>query len=189
MNTPAHLILGAAAFGKPNQNHVIAAAVIGSLLPDLSLYLLAGWELVVRGTNPQIVFGQLYFSDAWQQVFAIDNSFVLWGIALGLAVWRRIDWAVALTAGALLHIALDFPLHNEDARMHFWPLTEWRFYSPWSYWDSASGGRVIGVMELVLVMGAAAFAIMRFRAWGWRALIAALAALQGYTFYQWYFFF
>ncbi|WP_328795072.1 hypothetical protein [Jannaschia marina] len=42
MNTPAHLIIGLAAFGKPGRPRVTAAALCGALLPDLSLYLMAG---------------------------------------------------------------------------------------------------------------------------------------------------
>ena len=39
MNTPAHLLFGVAAFGKPDRRGVTAAALGGSLIPDLSLYL------------------------------------------------------------------------------------------------------------------------------------------------------
>lgn len=41
MNTPAHLIIGLAAFGKPGAPRVTAAALAGAMIPDLSLYLLA----------------------------------------------------------------------------------------------------------------------------------------------------
>ena len=122
MNTPAHLIFAAAAFGKPDVRRVTIAALIGGFLPDLSLYLLAGYSMFILDITPQRVFDELYFSDAWQQVFAIDNSFILWGIGLAAALYWRRAWAVALCGGALLHLAFDFPLHSEDARMHFWPL-------------------------------------------------------------------
>ncbi|MEM6277004.1 MAG: cobalamin biosynthesis protein CobQ [Pseudomonadota bacterium] len=189
MNTPAHLIMGAAAFGKPERNAVTLAAIIGAMIPDASLYALAGWELMVKGTPGDVVFGQMYFSVAWQQIFAIDNSFVLWGIALGIAIWSRATWAVALCSAALLHIALDFPLHNEDARMHFWPISDWKFFSPISYWDSSSGGQVVGVIELILVIAMTAYLLWRFRSWWWRGVFAALAALQIVPFFAWYFFF
>ena len=42
---------------------------------------------------------------------------------------------IALFSAALVHLTLDFPLHNDDARAHFWPLTNWKFTSPVSYWD------------------------------------------------------
>ncbi|MEL6681786.1 MAG: hypothetical protein AAFQ09_03975 [Pseudomonadota bacterium] len=89
MNTPAHLIFGLTAFGKPEQPYVTGAALAGAMIPNLSLYLLAGWHLRVLGTPADIVFDQLYFSEEWQSIFRIDNSMVLWGIALVLGImWR-----------------------------------------------------------------------------------------------------
>lgn len=189
MNTPAHLIMGAAAFGKPLETRVTLAALLGATIPDASLYALAGWELFVKGTPGDIVFGQLYFSDAWQQIFAVDNSFILWGIALGFALWFRSTWAIALSGAALLHIGFDFPLHNEDARMHFWPLTDWKFYSPISYWDSESGAQVVGVLELTAVVLMTAYLLWRFKSWIWRSFFVLLAGLQVVPFFAWYLFF
>ncbi|MGR3433709.1 MAG: cobalamin biosynthesis protein CobQ, partial [Shimia sp.] len=140
MNTPAHLLVGAAAFSRPGAAGVTAAALIGGLLPDASLYGLTLWELA-RGTSPDVIFRELYFSDDWQGVFAVDNSFVLWGLAFAVA-WRLGPaWTVASTGAALLHLALDFPFHAEDARAHFWPISSWKFVSPISYWDGRAGGR------------------------------------------------
>lgn len=110
-----------------------AAAIAGALIPDLSLYLMAGWELLIQGTDPEIVFGQMYFSESWQAVFRIDNSFVIWGLLLVAGIMARSAVLFALCGAALLHLALDFPLHNDDARAHFWPLTNWKFISPVSY--------------------------------------------------------
>lgn len=135
MNTPAHLIFGLTAFGKANQPGVTTAAFVGALIPDLSLYLMAGTHLLILGTPPEVVFGELYFSESWQTVFKIDNSLVLWGIALGLAFMLRNAVGIALCGAALLHLGLDFPLHHDDGRAHFWPISDWVFASPVSYWD------------------------------------------------------
>jgi len=75
MNTPAHLIFGMTAFAKVGQPKVIAAALAGGLIPDLSLYLMAGWHLGVLGTPTDIVFGQLYFSNTWQSIFRTIGFF------------------------------------------------------------------------------------------------------------------
>lgn len=187
MNTPAHLLLGAAAFGKPHSNRVTGAAVIGALLPDLSLYVMGGVSLFVLGIPSNVVFGELYFSPLWQQVFAIDNSFVLWGFGLLIAIWRRVDWAIALCGAALLHIALDFPLHAEDARMNFWPLSEWKFISPVSYWDSSQGGAIVSVIEMALVLAVTVWLCRRDYSLWWRAGFVVLAALQVVPFLAWIF--
>ncbi|WP_147124285.1 cobalamin biosynthesis protein CobQ [Shimia ponticola] len=189
MNTPAHLLLGAAAFGKVAQPRVTAAAVVGALLPDLSLYLMGAYAFFVLGLSPQVVFGELYFSDAWQQVFAIDNSFVLWGLALAVAIWTRTAWAIALCGSALLHIAFDFPLHADDARMHFWPLTDWKFHSPVSYWETSRGGAVIGAIEMLFVVVLAVILLIRHSHWTWRVGFGTLATLQVAPFFVWGLFF
>ncbi|MBT8389994.1 MAG: hypothetical protein KJP13_10130, partial [Altererythrobacter sp.] len=138
MNTPAHLLLGAAAFGNPEKEGTYRAALLGAIAPDISLYLMAAVSIWVMDIPARTVLGELYYSDAWQSVFAVDNSFILWGIGLGFAFCRQSSVFVAFCAAGLLHLALDFPLHTHDARQHFWPLTDWVFESPLSYWDNTA---------------------------------------------------
>lgn len=159
MNTPAHLLLGTAAFGRGHGRKVMIAALIGSLLPDLSLYLMAGISLSVLNIPASEVFGELYYSAAWKQVFAIDNSFLIWGTLLAAAIWARRRWAIALTAAALLHLALDFPLHHDDGRPHFWPISWWEFESPLSYWDTRHGAGWIGPLGLLASLASAVLII------------------------------
>ncbi len=154
MNTPAHLLIGAAVMAPSRQGaanpvprKVLWAALVGALLPDLSLYLLAGAALTIYNVPPNIVFNELYFSDTWQRIFAIDNSFLVWSVLLAIALWKRSAWGIALTGAALLHLALDFPLHHGDGRPHFWPLTGWVFESPFSYWDRRQGANLIAPLE------------------------------------------
>ncbi|MGI9393960.1 MAG: cobalamin biosynthesis protein CobQ [Boseongicola sp.] len=160
MNTPAHLLIGAAAFGKENQKGTTIAAIFGALLPDLSLYVMVSVSIWVLNIPPAIVFDELYFSETWQRVFAIDNSFVIWGSVLGVALWRRSAVLTAFAAAGLLHLALDFPFHTDDARMHFWPITDWVFESPVSYWDRAAYAGIVGPFEVTASCGAA-FVIWR----------------------------
>ena len=174
MNTPAHLLLGAAAFGKGDRR-LIWAAMAGALLPDLSLYVMAGVSLMILRIPPQIVFDELYFSDLWQTVFAIDNSFLLWGLLLGLALWRKSSWATALCGAALLHLALDFPLHHDDGRPHFWPLSNWIFESPVSYWDRRHGAMWIAPLETGLAI-LSALGVWSRRP-GWPISLAVLGLL------------
>ncbi|RVT85516.1 cobalamin biosynthesis protein CobQ [Rhodobacteraceae bacterium CCMM004] len=178
MNTPAHLIMGAAAFGRPDDRRVTWAALAGGFAPDLSLYLMVAVSTTMMGIPAERVFRVLYYSDAWQSVFAVDNSFVLWGIGLAVALWTRRRWAVALTGAALLHLAFDFPLHTHDARMHFWPLSEWKFISPISYWDGSRGGDWVGMAETGMVAVLTVWLLWRFRDPGLRAVFALLALAQ-----------
>ena len=147
MNTPAHLLLGAAVMGRRGERALVWAALAGAMLPDLSLYLLAGGALQILNIPPDRVFNELYYSDLWQGIFAVDNSVFVWGGLLALALWQRTGWAVALTGAALLHLTLDLPLHHDDGRAHFWPLTSWVFESPISYWDRSQGAGWVAPLE------------------------------------------
>ena len=177
MNTPTHLIFGAAAFGKPGAPFVTACALIGAFLPDLSLYAMAGWHLLILDTSPNVVFGQLYYSDRWQSIFAVDNSFILWGLLLALGAALKKPWLIALTGAALLHLLFDFPLHNHDARQHFWPLTDWVFISPFSYWDHHFYGKEIAMIEMFVSLILLVVLWRRFHA-PWPRVAIGIATLM-----------
>jgi len=189
MNTPAHLILGLTAFGKAGRPAVTGAALVGALLPDASLYLLAGTHLFVLGTEPDVVFGQLYFSDSWQTIFSIDNSIILWGIALIIGLLLKAPVLFACSGAAMLHLVLDFALHHDDGRAHFWPISDWIFQSPVSYWDPAHYGGVVAPIELVIALACCVLLWRRYASRWMRALIASLAAAQTLPVIAWVFFF
>ncbi len=178
MNTPAHLIIGLAVFGKAGRPAVTGAAFAGAMIPDLSLYLMAGWHLRVLETPPRVVFGELYFSDAWQSIFRIDNSMILWGIALVLAFMLRAPILIALCGAAMVHLGLDFLLHNDDGRAHFWPITNWIFQSPVSYWDADHYGNIMGPVEIILSLGLCVLLWRRFVGLWMRGLIVALGLME-----------
>ncbi|MGQ0564861.1 MAG: cobalamin biosynthesis protein CobQ [Gemmobacter sp.] len=178
MNTPAHLILAAAVFARPDRRGVNAAALAGGLLPDLSLYLMVSWALYVQGHAPRVVFGEMYFSDRWQAVFAVDNSLPLWALALGLALLLRSAAGIAFAGAGVLHLVADFLLHHDDARRQFWPLSDWVFQSPVSYWDGAHYGNIVGPAEILACLALSLLLWRRFAGWPARSLIAAGMALE-----------
>ena len=73
----------------------------------------------------------------------------------------------------------DFFLHADDARTHLQPFTDWRFYSPVSYWDPAYFGRT--AMAVEAMAGAALVALLwrRFNGWRVRSTLALTAAVYG----------
>lgn len=177
MNTPAHVLLGTTLFGRAGVPGTARAAIAGSLLPDLSLFLMVGVSIHVLGIPPRQVFDELYYSPAWQAVFAIDNSLVLWGAFLAWALWRQRPVATAFAAAGCLHLVCDFLLHHDDARRHFWPLSDWVFRSPVSYWDDRHYGRITEPLENLMCLVCAAVLWRRFPRAGARVLtLIALAA-------------
>lgn len=164
-------------------------AAFGSLLPDLSLYILAGTSLILLQIPPQKVFGELYFSPAWQAVFAIDNSFVLWGLLLIAALVLRRWVMVAFACAGLLHLVADFPLHHDDARRHFWPVSDWVFESPLSYWDSAHHAGWVAPFGLLIVLASAVVIWRRWQSWPVRILVLAACLAEIWVVRQWLLFF
>lgn len=78
---------------------------------------------------------------------------------------------------ALTHLAGDLPVHADDAHRHFWPLSDWRFHSPVSYWNPSQGGGWFAFVEATIGIAAAVVLFRRFGATWVRALLGlAIAA-------------
>ncbi|MCA0270470.1 MAG: cobalamin biosynthesis protein CobQ [Proteobacteria bacterium] len=177
MNTPSHMLIGAAVFARPLVPATLVAALAGGLAPDLPMFVMVVWSTRLAGVPEHEVFSTLFFSESWQTVFAVDHGFLVWGALLGLAIWRR-DLILRAFAGAgLLHAAVDFLTHNDDARRQFWPVSDWVFRSPVSYWDARFYGDIFGVFEVTLVVALTAVLCLRLGRWRERVLLIAIAAL------------
>ncbi len=177
MNTPAHMIM-ACLYVRKETPKLLGIALLGGLTPDFSLYFLTIWSRFVQNISFQRIFDELYFSNKWQTIFAIDNSFFVWAAVLGLGFILAKEWIKIFAAGALTHIALDFPLHHDDGRAHFWPVSDWVFESPISYWDNNHYAGIVAPIELLLVAAMIVLLWRRFFPNPWVFVIAALGALQ-----------
>jgi len=75
-----------------------------------------------------------------------------------LLAWRaRMQVMMVFFASMLMHSLFDFPLHHNDAHRHFWPLSDFRFASPVSYWDPAYYGQWMAPLELIVVLAGGAW--------------------------------
>src|SRR5690242_19641069 len=168
------MLIGLAALGRPGDTRRSLAAVGGALLPDLPAILLVVWALHVEGRSPGEVFGLLYWSPSWQAIFAPTHAFPVWGLALAAALALRSPLLVAFTASGLIHLACDFPVHLTDAHRQFWPLTDWRFHSPVSYWDPAHYGNIVAPLEGMLAVSLTVFLLIRFKSPPARSVVAVV---------------
>jgi len=89
-----------------------------------------------------------------------------------MGIMARSGVLIALCGAALFHLALDFPLHNDDARAHFWPVTNWKFISPVSYWDPKHFGHIVGPIEVGMVIAASIYIWRKFTGFAIRGLTA-----------------
>lgn len=181
MNTQTHVLLAAALFtrsGVGNRARNIAA-VSGGFLPDLPIYLMFLWSKIV-GAPENEVWETWYFTSPWQVWGDVSHSFVLcWLLVMagvGIVKWggRYLDIGVILVIfalAALTHAAADFFLHVHDGHAHFWPLSDWRFSSPVSYWDPRYYGQYFSVAEILLGIGLCFILFRRFKGKWLRAVL------------------
>lgn len=177
MNTPTHMLVGAALLARRDRPRATLAAFAGGLAPDLSLFAMVAWGSAVAGLSSHAALEALYASEAWQRVFAVDHSLVLWG-ALALGAWLAGAPAPRAFAGSgLAHAATDVLLHHDDARRQLWPLSDAVFRSPVSYWDPRHFGDLVAPLEAGLVVLLAVALLRRLARWWERALALGLAAI------------
>lgn len=167
MNTPTHLLIGAAALARPAEDPVgrrrNAAILIGALVADAAIFVLFGWARLYQGISEQALWRDVYWQEPWQTLVAIGNSIPLYLALLVFGLLSRSQIAVVFAAAALLHLAFDLPFHHDDAHPHFWPFSDWRFNSPVSYWDPAHHGSLIALAEVAFAIVLILFLWRRFR--------------------------
>ena len=105
MNTPTHMIIGSALWAKQDRPGSLIAAFAGGLAPDLPMIAMVLFATKVTGVPEQDVYGILYFSDGWQRVFAIDHSFLVWGLVLAAGYLLRVFTLTAFAGSGLAHAA------------------------------------------------------------------------------------
>lgn len=154
MNSPTHSLLALALLSRkdtPNRN---GAILIGSIIPDLAIYLWAPYQSLKNGVSGEDMWRELYFQAPMQNLISYFNSIPIY-LALLIIGWvmRAKIWGQFLlffALAALIHMATDLPVHAEDAYRHFWPLTDWRFHSPLSYWDIDHHANWVSGVEAIL---------------------------------------
>jgi hypothetical protein len=148
---------------------------LGAVLPDLPYCVVFGVSAVEHG--PRAIADMRVWESLWRSwpVCAL-HSFVPWG-AVSLLYLSAVAWVpsrprrsrvaaraaapVAASLGALLagwgsHVVVDMLTHRSDGYPIFWPLSDYRFPTPVSYWEPGYHGRLFalvcdGAMALALL--------------------------------------
>ncbi len=143
--------------------HRTAAFVVGALLPDIPVYVFFLVCGVLLGYGHEQLWDDMYFNSGWSVAFTLSHSLLLWPLLYLVAKYKR--WFVAewVAISAVFHSVVDFCVHTADAYAHFWPLTDWRFVSPISYWDRASYGQYVGCFDALLILCLLIWLAARYR--------------------------
>lgn len=179
MNTVTHGLVAAALLTRRRSPCRNVAVVAGALIPDLYIFGIWIWAKV-SGVGEADLWRRIYFMEPAPVMSAVFNSAPLYALLLIIGLWLGPVWLWAFAAAALLHLALDFPVHASDAHAHFWPLTNWRFESPVSYWDRAHHAGWVNGVEIALLLICVFVLFRRFPAL-WVRIVVALAALAWVT--------
>jgi len=195
VTTPAHAALSLIVLGRSERNALPVA--LGAVAPDAPMLVFYLWERLVRGVSEGRIWSERYFDPGWQVVFDIPSSIPLLALALcillvllgrrstgrfpaaGVAATprpARLTAATLFVASMILHALGDLPLHREDAHRHFFPVSDWRFTSPVSYWDPDHYGGYAAVGEVVLVLAVSVFLFRTYRGRG-RWIVAGVAGV------------
>ncbi len=171
MYLTTHVLTGAALFGRRSDKARTAAAAFGSLVPDIGSFAIVLKGRLVDGHSAIEIYRDLYYSAAWQAFLAPWHSVFIWGALLAVGVTGAWPLATIFGGAALLASATDLPLHSERTHSHFWPLTDWRFESPVSYWHPEHYGLFVQPVELAL---AVFLTVLLYRRYESRAAVVLL---------------
>ena len=181
MNSPTHSLLALALLSKEGHKKRNWAIFIGSVIPDIAIYIWAPYQKFVNGVSGEEMWGKLYFEPPMQNLIAYFNSVPIYAVltAVGYAARVKLWGKLMMFFGiaALIHIATDLPVHNHDAYKHFWPISDWRFYSPISYYEADLHGRTVSLVETLLAFICMAVLWKRFPARWVKAVLVILAVL------------
>jgi len=177
MNTQSHAIINLFILRKlfkkkvDKLKHFNLIVVLGSILPDVPMFFFFIWYTFIVPTAQRTIWNTLYFSDSWQMLFNLFNSIPIFlGIAL-FAYWFSKTRLFIFCLANLLHFVGDFFVHQEDAHAHFFPLSNYKFISPISYWDRSSGGAWFSVVEAIIILIISIFLFKHIKTWWGKALL------------------
>lgn len=181
MNSPTHSLLALALLAKEGHTKRNWAIFIGSVIPDIAIYIWAPYQRFINGVSGAEMWDKLYFEPPMQNLIAYFNSVPIYVVltAIGYAARAKLWGTLLMFFGiaALIHMATDLAVHGHDAYRHFWPLSDWRFYSPISYYEADLHGRWVSLVETFLAFICMAVLWKRFPAKWVKAVLVLLAIL------------
>ncbi|WP_413172507.1 hypothetical protein [Anabaena azotica] len=186
MNTPSHAILNLVIFNQQIRTHSSPAILIGAVLPDIPIFVFYFLMKFVYRLPEKQIWSEVYYQPFWQAVVSTFHSIPL--ALLGILIGHIANWQV-IEVGCIsmvLHSLLDLPVHNDDAHRHFFPFSNYRFISPFSYWDINHYGRIVALVEIILVLAASIYIFLGTQAYLGTGLLIAVNVFYGFRYCRFY---
>ncbi len=152
MNTPSHLVVNLLLLEGVAGKAPVSSVALGSVLPDVPIWIFYLYVRLIRRLPQYKIWKNAYNDPVWHSLFDAAHSFPLVILAMAGAIWLDMSWWFWLFASMGLHALFDLPLHHDDAHRHFFPLSNWRFASPVSYWDVRYHGAIAARLEVLAVL-------------------------------------
>jgi len=166
MKTPSHALVNVGILSLWASPSLVLPLFFGAILPDIPIFILYAWAKVWKKYDERTIWSEVYYQKFWQDWVALFHSFPIGLLLLGVGLYSHTLVLTAIAASLLLHNLGDFPLHHDDAHRHFYPLSEFRFISPLSYWDTKHYGRQVAAVEDCLTLGCCIFIVVNpFAIW------------------------
>ncbi len=185
MNTPAHAIFNLALLSRKQQPQWNPLIIWGALIPDLAMFGFYFWLKVATDIPESQIWRTEYYKPSWQLTFDFFNSIPLALLGMGIMLYAKRTDIALLFASILLHCLEDLPVHHDDGHRHFWPLSNFRFESPVSYWDPSHYGGIVSTLEGLLMLVASVYVFGKVRSRWTKALliIANLLPFAAYLYF------
>jgi len=161
MNAPSHAIINLALLGRPAKPQFNLAIALGGIVPDLPIFVFYVWARSVTQMPANQIWSVGYYQPFWQDAIATFHSIPFALIALIICQYQGWGTASLFFLSMVLHSLLDLPVHNDDAHRHFFPFSDYRFISPFSYWDRNHYGDIVAGIEMLAVLFSS-FYVFRF---------------------------
>ncbi len=164
MTTQSHVILNIAFLSKRGKPYLHSYAFLGAVIPDIPIFIFFAVETFIFQTSQRDMWGSRYFMEAWQNFFDVFNAVPLILILLGIGYYLMHSERVTVVAWSMLiHCAFDFLTHHDDGHHHLFPLSDFIFASPVSYWDSNYHAGIFRVVECVGILAASIYLFPRLK--------------------------
>ena len=178
MVTQSHVVLNIALLSKRDKPFLHCYAFMGAVLPDLPMFIFFAVETFILKTPQRDIWGSRYFMEAWQIFFDLFNAIPLILILLGIGYYLlNSERTVVLALSLLIHCGFDFLTHHDDGHHHFFPISDFVFESPISYWDRDHYAGIVAPIERLVMLVASIYLFPRLKTRLGRGALVAINVL------------